>query len=179
VESRRRLVQVKGGLIAVCATAYDSLHRRVKRHDWPTSGGDVRHFYYNKRWQCLEERATEGGAPTRQYVWRPHYVDALALTYDGSGNEHYYAQDANSNVTAVLNDSGVVLERYAYTPYGEATILDSAFANPSSTSAIGNEFLYTGRRRDPETGLQYNRNRFYHPQLGRWVNRDPIGYGGG
>ena len=45
--------------------------------------------------------------------------------------------------------------------------------------AIGNELLYTGRRRDPETGLQLNRNRFYHQQLGRWVNRDPIGYDGG
>jgi len=32
---------------------------------------------------------------------------------------------------------------------------------------------------DPETGLQLNRNRFYHQQLGRWVNRDPIKYKGG
>jgi len=46
-------------------------------------------------------------------------------------------------------------------------------------SAIDNELLYTGRRRDPETGLQLNRNRFYHSQLGRWVNRDPIGYDAG
>ena len=45
--------------------------------------------------------------------------------------------------------------------------------------AIGNELLYTGRRRDPETGLQLNRNRFYAAGLGRWVHRDPIGYWGG
>ncbi|WP_425267248.1 RHS repeat-associated core domain-containing protein [Aeoliella straminimaris] len=44
---------------------------------------------------------------------------------------------------------------------------------------IDNEFLYTGRRLDPETGLQYSRYRYYHPQLGRFVNRDPIGYRGG
>jgi len=42
-----------------------------------------------------------------------------------------------------------------------------------------NELLYTGRRSDPETGLQLNRHRFYHQQLGRWVSRDPIGYWGG
>ena len=41
-----------------------------------------------------------------------------------------------------------------------------------------NELLYTGRRSDPETGLQLNRHRFYHQQLGRWVSRDPIGYEG-
>jgi RHS repeat-associated protein len=42
-----------------------------------------------------------------------------------------------------------------------------------------NEFLYTGRRLDPETGLYQHRYRYYHPQLGRFVNRDPIGYRGG
>lgn len=49
----------------------------------------------------------------------------------------------------------------------------------TEASSIGNEFLCTGRRLDPETGLQYSRFRYYHPQLGRFVNRDPIGYRGG
>jgi RHS repeat-associated protein len=44
---------------------------------------------------------------------------------------------------------------------------------------ISNPYLFTGRRLDSETGLQLNRNRFYHQQLGRWVSRDPIGYKGG
>ncbi|QDT00618.1 RHS repeat domain-containing protein [Adhaeretor mobilis] len=42
--------------------------------------------------------------------------------------------------------------------------------------AFPNEYLYTGRRLDPGTGLQINRHRFYASHLGRWVNRDPIGY---
>ncbi len=72
-----------------------------------------------------------------------------------------------------------MVERYAYTPYGEVTYLDPDFSVASTqSSTIGNEFLYTGRRLDPETGLQLNRYRFYHQQLGRWVNRDPIGYTG-
>ena len=41
---------------------------------------------------------------------------------------------------------------------------------------LSNPYLFTGRRVDSETGLQLNRNRFYHQQLGRWVSRDPIGY---
>ena len=59
------------------------------------------------------------------------------------------------------------------------TFLDENFENPASSSTIANEYLYTGRRLDPETGLQLNRNRFYASHLGRWVNRDPINYGGG
>ncbi|QDT00624.1 RHS repeat-associated core domain-containing protein [Adhaeretor mobilis] len=42
--------------------------------------------------------------------------------------------------------------------------------------AFPNEYLYTGRRLDPATELQLNRNRFYVSHLGRWVNRDPVRY---
>ena len=52
-------------------------------------------------------------------------------------------------------------------------------ADADNKSDFGNELLYTGRRIDPATGLQLNRNRFYHQQLGRWVSRDPIGYEAG
>jgi RHS repeat-associated protein len=36
--------------------------------------------------------------------------------------------------------------------------------------------LYAGYRLDPESGLYQVRFRHYHPTLGRWVQRDPIGY---
>jgi RHS repeat-associated protein len=32
---------------------------------------------------------------------------------------------------------------------------------------------------DPETELHYVRNRIYNPALGRWLQRDPVGYAGG
>ena len=130
-----------------------------------------------------------------QYIYHPHYVDAVAVwfydsdtdgTLDGDTNapndgEHYYLYDANFNVTAVTDDTGAVLERYASSPYGRVTYLDDTFAALSTQeSTIDNEYLYTGRRLDPGApGLQPKRNRFYSSELGRWVNRDPIGYGGG
>ena len=42
-----------------------------------------------------------------------------------------------------------------------------------------NEIIYCGYRFDPETQLYYVRNRTYNPVLGRWIQRDPIGYSGG
>jgi RHS repeat-associated protein len=39
--------------------------------------------------------------------------------------------------------------------------------------------LYCGYRLDAETGLYHVRHRTYHPTLGRWNQRDPIGYEGG
>jgi RHS repeat-associated protein len=40
-------------------------------------------------------------------------------------------------------------------------------------------YTYTGRERDPDTGLLYYRARFYDPQLGRFISEDPIGLEGG
>ncbi|HXO42200.1 MAG TPA: RHS repeat-associated core domain-containing protein, partial [Thermoanaerobaculia bacterium] len=46
----------------------------------------------------------------------------------------------------------------------------------SSASAVGNLFGYQGLPRDPETGLIYFRNRYYDPELGRFITADPKGY---
>ena len=43
---------------------------------------------------------------------------------------------------------------------------------------ISNPYTYTGRRFDIESGLYYYRNRYYDAGLGKFVNRDPIGYVG-
>ncbi|MDD3841064.1 MAG: RHS repeat-associated core domain-containing protein [Clostridia bacterium] len=42
-------------------------------------------------------------------------------------------------------------------------------------NSYGTEFLFTGRRLDSETGLYYYRNRYYNPNLGRFIQQDPLG----
>jgi len=39
-----------------------------------------------------------------------------------------------------------------------------------------NRFLFQGRPMDSETGLVYFRNRYYDPELGRFIQPDPLGY---
>lgn len=36
-----------------------------------------------------------------------------------------------------------------------------------------------GQHQDPDTGLYYNRYRYYEPKLGWYTNQDPIGLRGG
>jgi RHS repeat-associated protein len=47
-----------------------------------------------------------------------------------------------------------------------------------STGLIQNPFQFTGREFDPETGLNYNRARYYDPMAGRFLSGDPIGFEG-
>ncbi|MFW6169696.1 MAG: hypothetical protein ACODAD_04335, partial [Planctomycetota bacterium] len=68
----------------------------------------------------------------------------------------YYLADANFNVTALMNTSGTVVERYLYTPYGEVTVLDGDFSSDADgKSDYNNTTLYTGRTFDPAIGLYY------------------------
>jgi RHS repeat-associated protein len=159
--------------------AHDALGRRIARTD---AAGDVRHDYHSAQWQVLEERDGNGDTIT-QYVWSPAYVDALILrdrdtTGDGTLDERLWpTHDANFNVTALVDDSGVVLERYVYDPYGLATVLDADWtADADGQSDVLWSHLHQGGRLDAATGLYHFRHRDYDAALMRWTRQDPMGY---
>jgi RHS repeat-associated protein len=113
-----------------------------------------------------------------QYVWSPVYVDALVERHTGNGPRLYAQQDANWNVTAVVDTTGTVQERYVYDPYGQATALDPVSWQPLGGSQFGWVYLHQGGRLDTATGLYLFRHRDYSSTLGRWMQLDPIGIWG-
>jgi RHS repeat-associated protein len=120
----------------------------------------------------------------RQNVWGAQYVDELVFRdgYSGSATGRFYAlQDGNWNVVAIAGTDSTVKERYTYSAYGKPEFRDPTTFGllNNNISAFAWDSLYTGRQYDPETGLQYSRNRCYHPVLGRFISRDPAGYRGG
>ena len=127
----------------------------------------------------------EGGDavnPLKQFVWDLRYVDAPVVRFhdadtDGTIDDTlYYTTDANMNVTALLDTGGDAVERYVYNPYGEVTIYDDDWSDTRSASSYDNAILYCGYYHDWETGLYHVRHRVYHAQMGRWLQRDRIGY---
>ncbi|MEO7862054.1 MAG: RHS repeat-associated core domain-containing protein [Nitrospirales bacterium] len=47
------------------------------------------------------------------------------------------------------------------------------------TGTVEQPYTYTGREFDSESGLYYYRARYYDPATGRFLQKDPIGLGGG
>jgi RHS repeat-associated protein len=44
---------------------------------------------------------------------------------------------------------------------------------------LKNRYTYTAREYDTETSLYFYRARYYDPKAGRFISKDPIGFGGG
>jgi RHS repeat-associated protein len=173
-----RLAAVKSGGTTIASFSYDAQWRRIAQ----TEGGTTTDLYYSPSWQVLEERV--GGQAKAQYVWSPVYVDTLVerdrdATGSGSLSERLYVQqDANWNVTALVTTSGVVVERYAYDPFGQVTVLSASWGTLAG-SGYAWVYGYQGGRFDVTTGLDVFRMRDYSPALGRWVEVDPLSYGAG
>jgi RHS repeat-associated protein len=79
------------------------------------------------------------------------------------------------SVTAITTSTGAIAERYAYTAYGQPTILNASGTVISATT-LSNRYTYTGREWDATLGLHHFRARWMSPSAGRFLGRDPIGY---
>jgi RHS repeat-associated protein len=190
-----RPATVKSGTTLTAEYRYDGEGRRIAKLRPNGSNWRRTDYYYDGEWRVVEERHAESQADKEalpalvkcQYVWDARYLDACAVRWRDGNNDGdfldanemlYYTHDAHFNVTALVNASGTVQERYAYEAYGRATICDGRWVTRSSSS-YDNQVSFSGYRWDPETALYHVRHRTYHPTLGRWVSRDPIGERGG
>ena len=121
----------------------------------------------------------ETGSPSvdASYVYG-NYIDEV-LTMNRGGSNYYYHGDDMHNVVKLTDSAGLVVEGYDYGDYGSPEFYDaSGVLTTATTSALGNPYLFTGRRWDEELGYYYFRNRYMDPALGRFTSRDPIGIWG-
>ena len=170
-DGRNRLVRVTtlaGNTVAYYQ--YDALNRRSKK---AAANEVVQYHYFGK--QILEERNALGQMQ-RQFVYGTGLDQVLQMKT--AANDYYYHANSIGSIAAVSDKNGQVVERYNYTAYGETTVLN-AQGDAIVKSSINNPYRFTARRFDAETGFYYYRARFYAPERGRFIQRDPIGYADG
>jgi RHS repeat-associated protein len=150
---------------------YDVLHRRIARVQ-----GSADAVYVHAGNQVVAEYRLGGlaSAPQQRYVWGDYIDEPILKQSSGlGGSTLYYHHNQQYSTVALTNTSGEVVERYAYTAYGELLVTDHA-GTPRASTAHANRYTYTGREWDDATKLYHFRARWYEPVLGRFTGRDPM-----
>ncbi len=188
---KNHIVQVKlkssGSVIA--SYRYDALGRRVEKN---VAGTVERHVL--SIWNdpgVVEDLSHvvavyDGSDNLRQsFVWSDE-VDGIrmleqkdVLDYDTDGNttevtRSFYHRNALGSVMEITDMNQGTVVSYRYDSYGKVTITRAG--TPQATDPLGNHWTFTGRFLDEEAGLLYYRARYYDPAVGRFLQRDPIGY---
>jgi RHS repeat-associated protein len=153
---------------------YDPLDRRIKKvhdPDGAASGQAV----------VTEKSIHDGDHLYLQFdgsdVLKHRYVHDTAVDQvladekftGGTSQWRWPLLDHEQSVRDLVNDAGAVLNHKVFDSFGR-------LASETSTAAANDIiFGWTGREFDSETGLQYNRARYYDPATGRFISTDPSG----
>lgn len=147
--------------------AYDAFGRRIRKE----CQGRVTQYTWAGS-TLLGEVTTEGGLTTRRdYLMFPGQPVPLALRDGGPGGKVYCLHPGRrSEVLAATDDMGRLVWQADYNADGQAKVILQKTVQP---------FRLPGQYYDTETGLHYNVERYYNPQLGRYLTIDPLLVDGG
>jgi len=112
--------------------------------------------------------------PVQEYVYAGE-IDSLVLIRRSDATKCAVTRNRQWSITA-LHDlaNGNIVERYAYEMTGKRTIYAANGTTVRTTSSYGNNFGYTNRWHDEDSGLMYFRARYYNPLTGEFLSRDPM-----
>jgi len=156
-----RLVQVDDVVSGETWThAYDPRNRRVAQ----TAPEKARDYTWASDNRVGEY---EAGSQVARLTYGAGLDDAIHMDRAGAG-VHLHA-DAQGTIVSASSPAGIELASYEHDAFG---------ALRASSGSLENDLGFTGRVRDT-SGLLYYRARFYDPEIGRFLNPDPIRFDGG
>ncbi|MCX8435810.1 RHS repeat domain-containing protein, partial [Escherichia coli] len=85
---------------------------------------------------------------------------------------HLYHCDHRGLPLALISEDGNTVWSAEYDEWGN-------LLNEENPHHVYQSYRLPGQQHDEESGLYYNRNRYYNPLLGRYITQDPIGLAGG
>lgn len=136
---------------------YDGGGNRVKK-----SNGKL--YWYGVGSDPLAESDASGNF-NNEYVFLGGMRIAMIVVSSGAVN--YYVQDHLGSSRVVTNSSGTILDDSDFYPFG---------GERSYTSSSGNNYKFTGKERDTESGLDDFAARFYASNYGRFISADESKY---
>lgn len=159
--SRLSSVSVNGAQAATYT--YNPLGQRVLK---TLANGNKENYHYNESGQLIT--VLDGsGATLREYI----YWGNQQIAFINNGATYYVHSDHLNTPQVITNQNQQVVWMGDYEPFGKVA------ANTTNSTEIFSRF--PGQYLDSETGLYYNYFRDYDPSIGRYIESDPIGLGGG
>ncbi len=119
-------------------------HMTVDYHDWDEiAQQDVLHFFYDAQ-----------SRPTKVRF---------------NGTLYTYVHNLQGDIVGILDNTGALIVEYTYDAWGKLLSTTGAL---SDTLGKRNPFRYRGYIFDDETGFYYLTNRYYNPDVARFLNSD-------
>jgi len=165
--------------------SYDVLGRRISRteisNSQPQTTNSLHYIYSGNQ---IVADLDETGNLLRTYTWGPGIDNLLALTIhpqttNSNPQTYYPLKDHQNTLFAFVDETGSTVESYEYDAWGNVLGIYGPDNQQLDNSQLGNRYLFQGREYDSQTGLYYFRARWYSPEAGRWLSKDPIGISGG
>ncbi|CAA0260252.1 RHS family protein [Acinetobacter baumannii] len=188
---------------------YDALGRRIQKRSKHHHTGQEQNIIYGWDGDTLAYESTEqltkhyiyekdSFVPMLQAVYltpielhqtpdwsdRPYNIhrDPLWKT-EKQGKEFddvwFYHCDHLGTPQEMTDHTGAVIWKAEYKAWGECKAEKAKSNFFEDSEIISNNIRFQGQYFDQETGLHYNRYRYYSPYVGRFVSKDPIGLLGG
>ena len=159
--ARNYMVRSESPKGEVATYAYDAYGRRIRK----TRGATVVEFVWAGE-QLIGEIARTGERVVRRdYLYFPGTFTPLAMRIDGK--VYSYHTDHLGTPRMITDADGAVAWAADYSSFGQARIARATVENPLRAP---------GQYLDTETGLHYNRFRYYSPTMGRYLSRDPLSF---
>jgi RHS repeat-associated protein len=154
-------------LVATTGTASTLKYDPLGRLSEYTVGGTTTRFIYDGDALVLEY---VGSNVTRRYVHGDQLDEPLVQYPTASlAARRFLHADHQGSILAHSDSAGAVIKKFSYDNYGVPAV-----ANADQTN--GDRFGFTGQAWLREIGLFHYKARAYSPQLGRFLQTDPIGY---
>ncbi len=149
--SANRLKKVEKNSTTLAEYVYDGNDRRIQA----TENSFTTYIYSGLK--VLYEENSNG---TATYIYGPTGLLAKRVTINQETNTFYYHTDHLTSTRLVTDSNRTIVSAVTYQPYGEPELQGSE------------HYLFTGKEKD-STGLYYYSARFYDPEIGRFMTRDP------
>jgi len=149
------------GVLGQQTYRYDGLGRRVQTTDPAASNPPRMYWMYSKAGQVIYTSEGRRSQNISYIYLNGSQIATRTKTFAGAVTVRYQMTDALGSPVASTGPLGSNIQRTSYNPWGEAT---------PSVDGTG----YTGHVMDANTGLTYMQQRYYDPQLGRFLANDPV-----